>query len=304
MKSSPWSGLSVPALVLGAGILLPGCSTQAVLPKQHAPQVSAHRGGAMHRPENTMPAFRHALEIGADILEFDMVMTADDRIVVHHDASINPAICVPDAGSSVRPGPVRAMTFADTQQFDCGSQVRKGYDMDGLVAAPGARIPSLDEVLRTFAGSNLTLFIETKMPRPAPGVAEVLPEKFAALVDEAVREYGLEDRVILQSADYRTIDALHTINPRIRGCLLAAQTLDHEYLAAVRRHHADCIVLRHQDADAVEVRQLRDAGVLVYSGMADTQDDWEKYLQLGVDVIFTNRPQDVIAFLKQRGLRN
>src|SRR3546814_3186313 len=64
-------------------------SDAASAPQQRPIAVIAHRGGALLRPENTMPAFRHAAEIRAEYLEFDMEMTADDRVVVYHDALIN-----------------------------------------------------------------------------------------------------------------------------------------------------------------------------------------------------------------------
>ncbi|HEY0595650.1 glycerophosphodiester phosphodiesterase, partial [Sphingopyxis sp.] len=62
--------------------------------RDHPPiAIIAHRGGALLRPENTMPAFRHAATLGVEYLEFDMEMTADDRVVVYHDATINPDFC-------------------------------------------------------------------------------------------------------------------------------------------------------------------------------------------------------------------
>src|SRR5690606_25110978 len=126
--------LGVVLFALGASCV--GAQERAV---DAGPAVAAHRGGAMHRPENTMVAFRHAVELGAEVLEFDMVMTADDELVVHHDAQINPALCVPDAGSGLMAGPVRALTYQQTRQFDCGSLVRDIYDVPGFVAEPGAR---------------------------------------------------------------------------------------------------------------------------------------------------------------------
>lgn len=264
-----------------------------------SPMVVAHRGGAMLRPENTIPAFRHAAELGVDVLEFDMEMTADDRIVIHHDGDINPDFCVPDTGSAVVPGPVRGLSFADIGQFDCGTRARPSYAGEAFVAVPGARIPSLDDVLSAFSGSKAHFFAETKIPKEA----DVDPVKFATLLDAAVRQYGLEDRLILQSFDFRTIDALHAINPRIRTCLLGAQKLTRDYLALLRQHHATCIVLGHADIDAHGVRELQGAGIIVYSGVGDTPDEWRKYLDLGVDAIFTNEPERLIGFLRQSGLR-
>lgn len=261
--------------------------------------VIAHRGGALLRPENTVPALRHAVELGAEVLEFDMMMTADDKMVVHHDADINRDVCKPDPGAKVMPGPIRGLSFAQIRRFDCGSGVRPSYAGKSFVAVPGARIPSLDEVLRGGSDSEARFFAETKIPKGA----DVDPVKFAMLLDAAVREHGLEDRLILQSFDFRTIDALHAINPRIRTCLLGVPKLTREYLTMLRQHHATCIVLGHADIDKEGVSALRQNGITVFSNVADTAEDWRKYVDLGVDALFTNDPARLIDFLRKSGLR-
>ncbi len=63
-------------------------------------------------------------------------------------------------------------------------------------------------------------------------------------------KYGVEDRFILQSFDYRALDAMYRINSRIRTCLLGMQKLKPNYLEAVRQHHASCVVLGRSYADA------------------------------------------------------
>ena len=62
------------------------------------PIVIAHRGGAALRPENTIAAFHHAVTLGVDMLEFDMNVTADNRIVIHHDSTVNAEVCRPRRG--------------------------------------------------------------------------------------------------------------------------------------------------------------------------------------------------------------
>lgn len=260
---------------------------------KRAIKIIAHRGGAMARPENTMPALHHAAGMGVEYLEFDMMMTRDNRVIVHHDAGINPEFCKSATGTT--PAPVRDLTFAQTQTFDCGSAARTAYAGDRFLAVPGAHIPDLEEVLATFTPGDALFFAETKIPRGA----DVDPVLFATLLADAVRRHGLEDRLILQSFDFRTIDALHAINPRIRTCLLGVPRQTRDYLAMLRRHHARCIVLDHDEVDAAGVRALQQAGVLVFSGVADTVADWRKYVDLGFDALFTNDPEAATAFLRQ-----
>lgn len=288
-------GVTLPIYTLSAQQADPAGTAAEVPPMQ----VIAHRGGAMARPENTMPAFHHAAGMGVDYIEFDMMMTRDNRIAVHHDTNINSQFCKPEEGASIAAGPLRGYSFAETQAFDCGSAVRASYAGDRFMSVPGARIPALEEVFATFKGSDALFFTETKIPKDS----DIDPVMFATLLDDAVRRHGLEDRVILQSFDFRTVDALHAINPRIRTCLLGVPRHTREYLAILRKHNATCIVLSHDEIDVKGVRSLRDAGVLVFSGVADTQEDWKKYATLGFDALFTNDPEAAIDFLRQAEIR-
>lgn len=286
------------ALALAAGgMMLPAAPAAHAAGEaqagKRAMKVIAHRGGAMARPENTMAAFHHAAGMGVDYLEFDMMMTRDNRVAVHHDTAINPEFC--KSATDTAPAPVRDLSFAQTQAFDCGSAVRPAYAGSRFLAVPGARIPGLEEVLATFAGGDALFFAETKIPQGA----DIDPVLFATLLEDAVRRHGLENRLILQSFDFRTIDALHAINPRIRTCLLGVPRQTRDYLAMLRRHHAGCIVLSHDEVDRAGVRALQQAGVLVFSGVADIEADWREYADLGFDALFTNDPEGAIAFLRR-----
>ncbi|HWK49906.1 MAG TPA: glycerophosphodiester phosphodiesterase family protein [Steroidobacter sp.] len=282
--------------LLSAAALLLSCTAAYA-----EPVVLAHRGGPAQLPENTLPAFRQSLSLGVDILEFDMNLTSDDRVALHHDTSVNSVICLADPKAGLTHGPIRMMTLQEAQSFDCGS--RHPPNFPAQQAVPGTRMPSLEEFLEATRDSKALFFGETKMPKPDAGYS-VDPELFARKVNAIVSKYGVEDRFILQSFDYRVIDAMYQLNPRIRTCLLGMQRHKPNYLEAVRRHHASCVVLRRDYADASDFKQLKDAGVTVYSDVVDRAEEWQAYAALGVDAIFTNDPVGLIEYLKKSGLRD
>lgn len=266
----------------------------------HRPMVVAHRGGALLLPENTFPAFDNAVKLGVDMLEFDMQMTADDQLVITHDGSVNPTFCTADPGSGVAPGPIRSLTLADVLKFDCGSKHRAIYPTQQAV--PATHMPTPDAFFARYRGGRYLFFGETKMPGKNEG--EVDPVAFTRAIDAVVRKYGLEDRFILQSSDWRTLDAMHEINPRIRTCLLGVWREKADYLELARQHHAMCMLLRLQDADAAQVKRLHEAGVMVFSDVDDTAAGWRAYLARGDDALFTNDPLGLIDFLKRRDRAN
>src|SRR6185437_13167348 len=81
----------------------------------------AHRGGAGLKPENTLAAFRHAIELGCDGAELDVQLSADGTLVVHHDYRLNPGLTRKAGGWLKGETPrIKDLTFAQLQAFDLG----------------------------------------------------------------------------------------------------------------------------------------------------------------------------------------
>jgi glycerophosphoryl diester phosphodiesterase len=270
--------------------------TAAMLLGADQPTVIAHRGGAALRPENTMAAFQHALELGVPVLEFDMNLTADGNIMIHHDSVVNAEVCRPDPGSQVKAGPIPLMTVAELRQFDCGSFQRRNSPY--YQPAPGQRMLTLDEFLSAVKASRAVLLGETKMPRPDAAYA-VSPERFVDLIHAAIKKHQVQDRFILQTGDYRTVDAMTKKDPGISICLLNSRRFKPAYLDIARRHHATHLMLSGNDATAEQIQELKAAGLKIFSGTANTEADWKKYLDLGMDAILTDDPRGLMEFLSK-----
>ena len=265
------------------------------------PEVIAHRGGALTWPENTLYAFEQAARAGVDYLELDLQMTADNVLLVTHDAEINPQFCSAPEGQGLVPKAVRVLTVEQSRAFDCGSRSRSIYP-DAEKRAAG--MPTLEEVFAAFAGnSNVRWFIETKMPKEGSPGAPIDTTLYAAKLDQLVRRYGLEDRVVLQSFDWRTLRAMRELNPRIRTCPLAVPRHSHDYAATLRELGATCIVLSTRETMPAQVAALQREGVLVFSGVIDSQAEWEQALDYGYDALFSNDPVGVIEYLRRVGRR-
>lgn len=260
------------------------------------PEVIAHRGGALLWPENTIYALEQAAKAGVEYLEFDLQLTADNELLVTHDSDINSDFCAAPAGRGLVPKPVRVLTLEQSRDFDCGSRSRKIYP-DAEKRATG--MSALEEVFSAFEhDTRIKYFIETKLPRNGAPGKPIDPTLYAAKLDQLVRKYGLEDRVILQSFDWRTIGAMHELNPRVRTCPLGVPRNSHDYAATLRELHAGCIVLGAEETTSAQIAQFQRDGVLVFSGVIDKEEDWRKALELGYDAIFTNDPLGVIGLLR------
>lgn len=254
-----------------------------------------HRGARAVRPENTLPAFEYAIEAGAEAIELDMAVTKDDVIVASHDPVLNPDIC---SGPGA-PRPIRTMMLAELRQWDCGAKKNPKYPKQQPV--PGARIPTLDEVLALAPRGRFEFNIETKIFKKHPEYTPS-PEKFARLVLDAVRRHKLESRVILQSFDYRTLLAMKKLEPKIR---LSALYEDGpaDWAGLARSAQAGIISPQKHLVTPEKVTAAHAAGLQVIPWTANEPEEWDKLIAAGVDAIITDDPRELIRHLERRVLR-
>jgi glycerophosphoryl diester phosphodiesterase len=132
----------------------------------------SHRGGALLAPENTLPAFRMAVErYRTQMLELDVHLTRDGEVVVAHDDTLDR--CTDGSG------PLAALSFTELQRLDAGFR----FTTDGGNSFPfrgqGVRIPALREVLRAFPGLRINLEMKPRQPGTEDVLYQVLREENA-----------------------------------------------------------------------------------------------------------------------------
>jgi glycerophosphoryl diester phosphodiesterase len=140
-------------------------------------QILAHRGSSAYAPENTLAAFRLAVEQRADWLELDVQQTRDGQLVAFHDLRVE--------RTTDGRGALRDLTLADLRTLDAGKWFGPEF--------AGERVPTFDEVLSLAREAGIRLFPEVKDPRFYPGIEE----RLAA----ALRAHEYEERAIVQSFD-------------------------------------------------------------------------------------------------------
>jgi glycerophosphoryl diester phosphodiesterase len=187
------------------------------------PEVIAHRGGlASEHPENTMPCIRSAVEAGADGIEIDITLTADDRIILWHDyaesAGAVPIVrnlglestmgyrpVVPDLGHPAR-RPIYELYLAAVRA-NYGYAER--HPLEAVVGAGdrvNVEIPTLDEVARYVKDhpSLKKVVLDVKLPPDRPDVQH----RFAAELKKIAERYGLKDRLVLMHNDAGVVRTL------------------------------------------------------------------------------------------------
>ena len=204
--------------------------------------LQGHRGARGLAPENTLEAFRTALDIGVTTLETDLAVTKDGVLVLSHDPVLNPDITRgPDGAWLTAPGPTISMLpLAELLRYDVG-RIKPGtqYAQQFSAQRPvdGARIPTLAQLfdLAKASGKSPRFNIETKLSPDKPAETPD-PDTFARLVVQAVQQAQLSSRSTIQSFDWRTLLAARKIAPEIETvCLTYQSTLQDGFADGRRR---------------------------------------------------------------------
>ena len=192
--------------------------------------IEAHRGGRALFPENTLVSFANALSMGVDTLELDIGVTRDGAIVISHERRLNPDLARgPDGNYVAPPGTLFVQLRLDeVKQFDVG-QIRPtsayAAQFPEQQAVPGTRIPTLKELIdlvRRSGDRHVRLNIETKIDPNHPDESPE-PARFVALLLDLLRAEKFEDRVMVQSFDWRTLQLVQRLAPEIPTVYLTVQ---------------------------------------------------------------------------------
>ncbi len=197
--------------------------------EQRAFDLEGHRGARGLAPENTMAAFRRALDIGVTTLETDVAITRDLVPVISHDPLLNPDVVRDPGGAwlAQRGPPIHSLTFAELRAYDIGRvnpESAYARSLPRQQPADGERFPALREVLQLAKESARPVRLNLELKTTPDNEGRTAdPAAFARIVLDAVKDAGLMDRVTLQSFDWRGLAEAKKIAPAVAtSCLTIA----------------------------------------------------------------------------------
>ena len=243
------------------------------------PLIYAHRGGAALRPENTIAAFDHGLACGAEGLEFDVHLSRDGIVVIHHDDTL-------DRTTNGR-GPLAALTAAELEALDAGYHFEDEDDTGFPFRGQGIGVPTFREVLRRYPGARL--IIEMK----------VGGEELARRVVDEVRAAGAADRVAVGSFYPEAIRAVRRYEPAIATGAAKEETRWALYRAWIglgigATPYREFQVPEWAGYTPIVTRRFVNAahraGIPVKVWTVNGAEDMRRLVAVGVDALITDRP--------------
>lgn len=239
--------------------------------------VIAHRGDSKVAPENTLPAFQSAVDIGADLIELDYGHTSDGVPIVIHDGTLDRTT---DARVKLGGQQIRVVdkTAAELADLDAGTWFGEQF--------AGTRVPTLAEALDVIQAGSVTL-IEQKA-----GDAETLVN--------LLREKDLTDKVVVQSFNWGFLTQVHQLEPRIVLGALGHQKLTTQKLDAAQQTGAQVIGWSHNSVTKEWIDEIHRRGLKAWVWTVDDMDRAEHLIGEGIDGVITNVPAQVQKLVPQR----
>ena len=250
-------------------------------------KIIAHRGANLFAPQNTLPAFKKAIELGADGLETDVHLTKDGKPVICHNYSI-------DATSNGF-GKITDRTLRDLKSHDFGRYFSKHFK--------GTTLPSLDEFLELVKQSDISVMnIELKGPRDKK--TEFIPE-----IITAVKAHNLTDRLLISGFDTYILKAVKDCDKKIRtGYLYGMPHCDNyanmmfpiahaKKIGAYALHPMSCFV------NKAYVKAAHREGLKVNVWTVNSEDRIRFMINCGVDGIITDCPDRAMNIMRSMGVK-
>ena len=295
--------------------------------------LQGHRGARGLLPENTLPSFERALDLGVTTLELDIAITSDGVLVIHHDPTLNPAITRDASGQFLerRGPPIHSLTWAQLQTYDVG-RLKPGSDYarpyPDQQPVDGTRIPRLSDLfdlVKRRGDDKVRFAIETKV-RPTHPDETPAPEPFARAVVQEIRKGGMAARSQILSFDWRTLRVVQQIAPEIPTVYLSAQQRWLDNIGADRpdgsswtagfqyRDHGSVPKMVKAaggsywsvyfgDLDAQKVKEAQSLGLKVLVWTVNDPAVMTRMVDWGVDGLITDRPDLARKVLEGRGIR-
>lgn len=262
--------MKIPAYLTLVFLLL-SYSTMA----QNKPYIIAHRGASGQAPENTLSAFEKAIEIGVDMVELDVHLTKDGKVVVIHDEKLD--------RTTNMTGEIKEMTWDEMKDADAGSWYGEQFK--------GEKLPTLDDALKQINGRTKVLIEIKNGGDYYPGIEEK--------TWEVIQANNAQSWCIIQSFSQFAVEHFTELNTGLPVYKLVVGNLP------LGAFHGDTklrfgSIMKYTDFKGVNpnrkfvrkriIKKLHARGQEIFVWTVNQEEDMKKLVEMGVDGIITNYP--------------
>jgi len=288
-------------LLCYALLLLLGCgAAKKTTTAMSSFDTQGHRGSRGLMPENTIPAMLKAIDLGVTTLELDAVVSKDKEVVVSHEPFFNHEISLKPDGSPITAAEERSlniyqMTYDEVKGYDVGTKPNPKFPDQQKFRVSKPLLRDLLDSTEAYArqkGRTLFYNIETKSAPRGDGSYHPAPAEFVDLLIGVVKSKGLEDRVIIQSFDFRTLQYLHDRYPAIKTAVLIEDNNSRSFEDQLKSLGFTPTIYspHHSLVTPALIQKCREKGIKVIPWTVNNLRQMQKLKELGVDGIISDYP--------------
>lgn len=292
--------LFCPLGILIFGITACSVNKMAKVNQVEFPKFSAeaHRGGRGLVPENTILAMKNAMSYPAvTTLEMDTHITKDGKVVVTHDDYLSPGFMLTPDGKEIPSADAKKynvfkMDYAQLRTFDIGTKFHKDFPKQQKVKTYIPLLADLiDSVQTAIKSKNKKQYfynIETKCDAKGDGISNPTPAVFVKLLMDVIQSKKIEQYVVIQSFDKRTIQIINKEYPNIRTSFLVSNKKTYEQNMDDLGYKPFILSPAYKMVNAEFIKKAHADGVKVIPWTVNTAEEISKLKALGVDGIITD----------------
>jgi glycerophosphoryl diester phosphodiesterase len=292
----------------------------------------AHRGGMALMPENTIPAMLNGVKIGVKTLELDVVISADGKVVVSHDPYMSAAFMSKPDGSFITKEEEKSlalyqMSYDSISRFKSGIKPHPMFPEQMKLETHKPLLSDLIDSVEAYVKANklkpVYYNIETKCSPMGDRKYNPAPDVFVKTMMDVINKKGIRNRVIIQSFDVRTLQVLHSTEPKVKLSLLVSGKMQlseeqlkkyglsakevADYFKQVNSKKGgldddlanlgfvpDIYSPYYSGVDAQMVKKVHEKKIQIIPWTVDKEEDMIALSKLGVDGIISNFPDKLV----------
>ena len=281
------------------------CATKSQVPQKHTVEVQGHRGDRGNFPENTIPAFLSAVKKGAAVIELDVVISKDQKVVVSHETFMSAQYMSAPDGNPITKEKERSynlyeMTYDSIKSFDSGSRGNAGFPnqqkMKTYKPLLSEVIDSVEHYIKVNKLKPVWYNIEIKSEKADYGKRQPQPDLFSAMVMKIISDKGIEKNMNIQSFDPELLNVLHkkytkpVIAFLVDGGGLTENLAKLDFIPQI--YSPNYKLLNREQVDAIRGLKMK---IIPWTVNDDAAID--QMLELKVDGIITDYPEKVLKKL-------
>ncbi|NRD20763.1 glycerophosphodiester phosphodiesterase [Winogradskyella eckloniae] len=267
--------------------------------------IQGHRGCRGLMPENTLPAFEKAIDLGVNTLELDIVISKDNKVVVSHEPFMNPVICLDAVGNEIPEALEKHynlydMNYNEIKQFDCGLKFHPSYPKQEKLKTYKPLLSDVFELVKQKK-SNVTFNIEIKSEKAYYNIFTPQPDRYVKLVLDEITKHQVESLVVLQSFDVRILREIIKQSPETVIALLVEE--DEDICGKISMLDSEkmpnIVSPYYKLLDATIVRNLKAENFKVVPWTVNETQDMKALIAWDVDGIISDYPDRLIKVLQE-----